>query len=253
MKNDSDFEGKVAVVTGAGGGMGLEISNSLVSRGAAVVMLDLKDQPPLVKAKKNRCLYCQGDLTDEEFVIHSIATGSQKFNRIDYLVNAAGILLFGDDRSIMEIDFATWDRVFEVNLKASAYVARACIPHMLAGDGGAMVHISTIQCFRGDDKPQDAYQASKAGLVALSKSLAIQFAGQGIRSNIIAPGMIDTPLQARWNKDPALKQRITDSIPLKRLGTAADIANACLFLLSDHAGYITGTEVIVDGGLLAKP
>ena len=247
-----DFKDKVAVVTGASGGMGQQISLDLMNAGARVIMMDLKDEPEEAKYHSGNCLFCQGDVTNEDFVNDSINHGVEKFGRLDFLVNAAGILLFGVDESVVDMDLNVWDRVFDVNIKACAYTVRASVPYMKK-HGGAMVHISTIQCYRGDDKPQDAYQASKAGLIALSKSLAIQFAAQGIRSNIIAPGMIQTPLQARWEQDLELKEAITDYVPLKRIGDAKDISNACLFLLSTASSYITGTEVIVDGGLLAKP
>jgi NAD(P)-dependent dehydrogenase (short-subunit alcohol dehydrogenase family) len=119
--------------------------------------------------------------------------------------------------------------------------------------GGAMVHISSIQCLRGDPVPQDAYQASKAGLIALSKSLAIQYAKDGIRSNALLPGPTLSPMQARWEDKPDVQARVSARIPLGRLGTVQDQANACLFLLSDKAAYITGTELIVDGGVTALP
>jgi 3-oxoacyl-[acyl-carrier protein] reductase len=124
---------------------------------------------------------------------------------------------------------------------------------MKQSGGGAMVHVSSTQCLRGDDRPQDAYQAAKAAIIALSKSLAIQFAGDGIRSNVLIPGPTASPMQARWDEDPALMQSTAAVIPLGRVGTTQDMSNAILFLLSDHAAYITGTELLVDGGLLARP
>ncbi len=116
-----------------------------------------------------------------------------------------------------------------------------------------MVHVSSIQCLRGDDRPQDAYQVAKAGILALSKSIAIQFAREKIRSNVILPGPTESPMQARWQADPAMKHRTAAAVPLGRVGTTADMAAACLFLLSDRAAWITGTELIVDGGLMARP
>ncbi len=116
-----------------------------------------------------------------------------------------------------------------------------------------MVHFSTIQALRGDRLPQDAYQAAKAGLIALSKSLAVQFANAGIRSNCILPGGALTPLQQRWLDDPALAAKAAAAVPLGRLGTARDLANACLFLLSEKAAFITGIDLIVDGGVTALP
>ncbi len=116
-----------------------------------------------------------------------------------------------------------------------------------------MVHISSIDALSGDDKPQDAYGASKAAMIRLSKSFAIQFASSGIRSNIILPGPIETGMQIRWKKNPKAKNSLEKFIPLNRVGKPEDIVNSAVFLLSDEANYVTGTEIIVDGGLTAKP
>ena len=110
-----------------------------------------------------------------------------------------------------------------------------------------------MDALSGDDKPQDAYGASKAAMIRLSKSLAIQFAQYNIRSNIVLPGSIDTPMQDRWKNNPKAKKELSKLIPLKRIGKPEDIAHAILFLLSDEGNYITGTEIIVDGGITAKP
>ena len=118
---------------------------------------------------------------------------------------------------------------------------------------GSMVHVSSIDALSGDDKPQDAYGASKAAMIRLSKSLAIQLASYNIRSNIILPGPIETGMQIRWKKNPKAKKNLEKFIPLNRVGKPSDISNACVFLLSDEADYITGTEITVDGGLTAKP
>ena len=115
------------------------------------------------------------------------------------------------------------------------------------------VHIASIDALRGDEQPQDAYGASKAGVIRLSKSLAIQFAKDGIRSNTILPGPVLSPMQARWEGDPIAFNAIERYVPLGRVGQTQDIANACLFLLSEEASFITGTELAVDGGCLAKP
>jgi 3-oxoacyl-[acyl-carrier protein] reductase len=114
-----------------------------------------------------------------------------------------------------------------------------------------MVHFSTIQWMRGDPQPQDAYQASKAAVCAISRSLAMQLAADGIRSNSICPGPTLTPLQARWDTEK-IRGQVADYVPLKRIGTAQDMANAALFLLSDGASYITGIELVVDGGVLLR-
>lgn len=246
-----DYTGRHAVVTGAGGGMGEAIAAKLLAAGATVTAIDVKPKPEGFAGAGDRIDYCQGDLTDAAFVAEAINRAGERHGSIDYLVNVAGVLWFGRDKSVLEMDMDVWDQVFNINLKAMALTARAAVPFMRkTGRGGAMVHFSTIQWYRGDPKPQDAYQASKAGVCALSKSLAMQLAAESIRSNAICPGMTLTPLQARWDEETV--KAIGNYAPLGRVGTADDMANAALFLLSDAASYITGIEVAVDGGLLMK-
>ena len=118
---------------------------------------------------------------------------------------------------------------------------------------GSIVHISSIDALSGDNKPEDAYGSSKAALLRLSKSISIQFASKNIRSNSILPGPVETPMQERWKKNPESKKNLSKVIPLRRVGKPSDIANSTMFLLSDESSFITGTELIVDGGLRAKP
>ena len=157
------------------------------------------------------------------------------------------------DKSVVDMDMDVFDRVMAINLKSHALTARHAIPAMAASGGGAMVHIASVDALRGDDKPQDAYGASKAALIRLSKSLAIQFAGAGIRSNSILPGPVMSPMQERWQGEDHVLAAIAGHVPVGRIGTTQDIADACLFLLSDKASFITGTELIVDGGCTALP
>jgi NAD(P)-dependent dehydrogenase (short-subunit alcohol dehydrogenase family) len=249
MRRAEGFAGRSAVVTGAGGGMGLQVALDLQEAGALVVGVDLKERP----AELAEALYEQGDVSDERFVGEAIARAFAANGRLDYLVNAAGVLLFGQDRSLTEVDLAVWDRVLAINLTGCMLTARHAIPHMRTSGGGAFVHVSSIQCLRGDDRPQDAYQVAKAGLLALSKSIAIQFAPEKIRSNVILPSATESPMQARWEQDPELKRATAAGVPLGRVGTVRDMASACLFLLSDDASFITGTELLVDGGRMALP
>ena len=124
---------------------------------------------------------------------------------------------------------------------------------MMKNKFGSMVHISSIDSLSGDNKPQDAYGSSKAALLRLSKSISIQYANKNIRSNSILPGPIETPMQKRWKENPESKKNLSKFIPLQRVGKPSDIANATIFLLSNESSFITGTELIVDGGLTAKP
>jgi NAD(P)-dependent dehydrogenase (short-subunit alcohol dehydrogenase family) len=246
------FEGRAAVITGAGGGMGLQISSDLIALGADVLMLDIKDDPG-VPGGPGRAVYCQLDLIDENAVGEAMTAFHKETGRLDYLGNIAGLLLWEEDKSVVDGSRRGWDRSLEVNLTAVRNTIRHAVPLMLETGGGAMVHVSSIQCMRGDPAPQDAYQAAKAGVLALSRSIAIQYAAKGIRSNAILPGVILTPMQARLDNDRDMRDAAAAMVPLGRLGTPQDLANACLFLLSDLAGYITGVDLTVDGGLMVLP
>ena len=250
MDWSTDFSGKSAFVTGAGGGMGLAVATGLLKAGADVTLFDLKEAPDGLPEGAD---YVQGDVSDSAAVSAAIEARAAASGRLDYLVNAAGVLWFERDKSAVDMDLEVWDQVMSINLKSVVHTVRSAVPLMKKSGGGAMVHISTIQCLRGDTAPQDAYQASKAGMVALSKSVAIQFAADKIRSNVVFPGPCLTPMQQRWYDDPSQGEAIADYVPLKRLGTPEDMANACLFLLSGAAGFVTGTELTVDGGVTALP
>lgn len=247
------FKGKSALVCGAGGGIGLATANQLLAAGIDVALADIKDQPADIANSAGQATYYQGDLSDEAFVSQLAADVAAAQGGIDYLVNTTGVLWFDRDRSVLEMDMDTWDRVFQINLKSFALSVRHVAAHMRARGGGAMVHIASIDALRGDGKPQDAYGAAKAGVIRLSKSLAIQLAPDAIRSNTILPGPVRSPMQARWADDPEALAALSAHIPLGRVGSAEDIAGACLFLLSDAAAFITGTELIVDGGCTARP
>ena len=248
-----NFKGKSAVVTGASGGMGLEVSKSLSKSGISVLMLDIKAPDKSFLEKNQKCVFKKVDVTNLKKLKSEIDHFYKKNKSIDYLINTTGVLWFDKDVSAVDIQTTTWDKVFEINLKSMMYLSKIIVPLMKKNKFGSMVHISSIDALSGDDKPQDAYGASKAAMIRLSKSLAIQFASNNIRSNIILPGPIETGMQKRWKKNPKAKKNLEKFIPLNRVGKPTDISNACVFLLSDEASYITGTEITVDGGLTAKP
>jgi 3-oxoacyl-[acyl-carrier protein] reductase len=242
-----DFDGKTAVITGAAGGVGYETVAMLVAEGADVHIIDLLD-PPALPEGAGRTTYHQGDLCDWDFV-SGVFDG---LKRLDYLVNGAGVLWFGKDVSAIDIELDTWDQVMDINLKTMVLTMKCAVP-MMEARGGSIVNIASIQSLRGDPVPQDAYQASKAGVIALTKSIAVQYARFGVRANSVLPGGSWTPLQERWDRDPEAAKRAAAAVPLRRVGRADDIANAIVFLLSDKASWITGTELIVDGGITALP
>jgi NAD(P)-dependent dehydrogenase (short-subunit alcohol dehydrogenase family) len=238
-------------VTGAASGIGHAVALGILEAGGAVAMIDVKPRPRDFEHHGERALFAQGDLTDEAFVRRTIDDAAERFGRLDYLANIAGVLWFGRDASLLDMDLRIWDQVFAINLKSMVHTARAVVPHMRKGGGGAMVHFSTIQCLRGDPVPQDAYSASKAGVGALSRSLAMQLAADRIRSNAIYPGPTLTPMQDRWNTEQKIAA-VAQWVPLGRVASPAELANPVLFLLSDAASYITGVDLVVDGGVLLK-
>ena len=247
------FSGKVAIVTGAASGMGLAITNELINQNAQVGALDVQAlSEQLKKNDPNNLKFVNCDVSDESQVKKAIEQIYSKFGKLDFLVNAAGVLWIGKDVSVVETDVDIWNKVMNINLRGMANTVKFSTPLMKKDGGGSMVHFSTVQCMRGDDRPQDAYQASKAGMIALSKSIAVQFGKYGIRSNTILPWQIETPMQVRWKSNPELKKKTIKGIPLGRVGTVEDMVHACLFLLSEKASFITGTELVVDGGYLAN-
>ena len=244
------FKGKVAVVTGGSGGIGLDVSKKLAKLKIKVLILDI-NKPNI---SKNKFIYFEKvDLSNENEINQAINKFIKKEKRIDYIVNAAGVLWFDKDIGLEKIKNDIWDKVFSINLKSMLIVLKKILPNMKKNKFGSIVNISSIDALSGDDKPQEAYGASKAAMIRLSKSIAIQYANKNIRSNSILPGPVDTPMQKRWKKNPNAKKNLTKIIPLQRVGKPENIADTVLFLLSEQSSFITGTEIIVDGGLKARP
>ena len=205
------YKGKTAIVTGASGGMGLEISKKLSQNNISVLMLDLQSPSEDFLDKNKNCQFKKVDVTNFNKMKSYIDVFYKKHGSIDYLVNTTGVLWFDKDVSAVNINSNIWDKVFEINLKSMMYLSKIIIPKMKKNKFGSMVHISSIDALSGDDKPQDAYGASKAAMIRLSKSFAIQFASNNIRSNIILPGAIETGMQKRWKKKPLAKKKIRKS------------------------------------------
>ena len=244
------FKGKVAVVTGGSGGIGLDVSKKLAKLKIKVLILDI-NKPNI---SKNKFIYFEKvDLSNQNEINQVINKFIKKEKRIDYIVNAAGVLWFDKDIGLEKIKNDIWDKVFSINLKSMLIVIKKILPKMKKNKFGSIVNISSIDALSGDDKPQEAYGASKAAMIRLSKSIAIQYANKNIRSNSILPGPVETPMQKRWKKNPNAKKNLTKIIPLQRVGKPENIADTVLFLLSEQSCFITGTEIIVDGGLKARP
>ena len=247
-----NFSGRVALITGGSGGIGLSIVKKLIENKIKVIILDINTPNKKVLLSK-LVEFKKTDLSDYRSLQSSLKEIKKKNKKIDYVINAAGVLWFDKDISLEKISINTWEKVLAINLNSIVIVLQTILPLMKKNKFGSIVHISSIDALSGDDKPQDAYGTSKAALLRLSKSISIQYAGKNIRSNSILPGPIETPMQKRWKTNPKAKKDLSKIIPLQRVGDPADIANSTIFLLSDESSFITGTELIVDGGLTARP
>jgi len=247
-----NFSGRTALITGGSGGIGLSIVEKLIKNKIKVIILDINS--PNKKILLNKLVeFKKIDLSDYKNLKICLKEIRKKYKKIEYIINAAGVLWFDKDIGLEKIRLDTWEKVLSINLSSIVVVLQSILPLMKKNKFGSIVHISSIDALSGDDKPQDAYGSSKAALLRLSKSISIQYASKNIRSNSILPGPIETPMQKRWEKNPESKKNLSKVIPLKRVGKPTDIANSAIFLLSDESSFITGTELIIDGGLRAKP
>ena len=250
------LKNKVALITGAGMGMGREASVLFAAEGARIVVCDINEQAAretvaLVEKANGKAIAVAGDVAVEADVKRMVEEGVRAFGALHVLYNNAGVLWKDKDRSVLETDGAQWDRVMGINLKSVFWVTKHGIPHLRAAGGGSIILIGSVSALAGFTRAQDAYTAAKGALISLNKSLAIQFAKDQIRSNVIHPGIIETPLQAPYLTDE-LRAEFRTGIPLGRIGQPRDIANAALFLASDESGFMTGAEMIVDGGFMAQ-
>ena len=247
-----NFSGRTALITGGSGGIGLSIVEKLIKNKIKVIILDINT--PSKKILLNKFIeFKKIDLSDYKNLQLCLTELKRKYKKIEYVINAAGVLWFDKDVSLEKISLTTWEKVLSINLNSIVIVLQSILPLMKKNKFGSIVHISSIDALSGDDKPQDAYGSSKAALLRLSKSISIQYANKNIRSNSILHGPIETPMQERWKKNPESKKNLSKVIPLGRVGKPVDIANSTIFLLSDESGFITGVELIVDGGLTARP
>jgi NAD(P)-dependent dehydrogenase (short-subunit alcohol dehydrogenase family) len=248
--------GKVALITGAGMGMGREAARLFAEQGARVIVADISREAAygtvdLVKKAAGEAVAVIGDVAIEADVKRMVEEGVQTFGALHILYNNAGVLWKDRDRSVLETDEANWQRVMAINLKSVFWVTKYGIPHLQRAGGGSIILVGSVSALAGFTRAQDAYTAAKGALISLNKSLAIQFAKDKIRTNIIHPGIVDTPLQAPYLTE-ALRQEFESGIPLGRIAHPREIAYVALFLASDESSYMTGAELVVDGGFMAQ-
>jgi NAD(P)-dependent dehydrogenase (short-subunit alcohol dehydrogenase family) len=244
---------KVVLVTGAGSGMGRVASVMFAREGARIVANDfvaegLQRTVDDVKGQGGEIVGVQGDVSKSADVARAVAEGVKAFGKLNVLYNNAGIFP-DEDSSVVDTPEETLERTLDVNLKGVFLSCKHGVPELLKAGGGSIVNIASFVALMGCTVPQDAYTASKGGVLALTKSLAVQYGRKGIRANAICPGPIETPLLRELLKDEAKRNLRLNRIPLGRFGKAEDVVYAGIFLASDESSWMTGTTFSVDGGI----
>lgn len=247
---------KVALITGSASGMGQVAAEIFAREGASVVITDIaseagEETAQRIRSAGGQAIFIRANVASEAEVEQMIAAAINAFGRIDVLYNNAGIMP-DDDGSVVDLSESTWNRIMDVNLKSTLLCSKYTLPHMVRAGRGSIINIASFVAFMGCTVPQDAYTASKGGLLALTKSFAVQYGPHGIRCNAICPGPIETPLlRTLWVNEEARDLRL-QRIPLGRFGAPEDIVYLALYLASDESTWTTGAWLTVDGGITSN-
>lgn len=246
------LEGKVAIITGAAGGMGAEEARLFAREGAKVVIADvLDDEGKQVEAEiaesGGEATYVHTNVTSEHSWERLIAETISQYGRLDILVNNAGV---SSGSEVDRLDFGGWKRIMDVNATGVFLGTKYAVEQMRETGGGSIVNISSIMGFVGGDGGHPAYHASKGAVRIFTKAMAVQYGPDGIRVNSVHPGFMPPMRTAR--PDPEGREDLIRQTPLRRTGEIIEVANGVLFLASDEASFITGTELVIDGGFIAR-
>jgi NAD(P)-dependent dehydrogenase (short-subunit alcohol dehydrogenase family) len=249
------LDGKVALITGAANGMGREAALLFAQEGASVAVADFDEAAGTgVVAEIGRAggtaTFVPVDVADGESVRSMVASTVDLLGGLHVLYNNAGIFP-ADDGGVTETPEPTWSKVMDVNLKGVWLGCKHGIPAMLDSGGGSIINVASFVALMGAATAQIAYTASKGGVLAMTREIAVEYARRGIRANSLCPGPIATDLLEALLRDPEQRQRRMVHIPMGRLGEARELALAALFLASDDSSYMTGQQLVVDGGITA--
>jgi NAD(P)-dependent dehydrogenase (short-subunit alcohol dehydrogenase family) len=248
------LQDKVAVITGAGSGMGRVAAQMFAAEGAKVVVAEFaadagEETVRQVIDSGGEASFVKTDVSHEDDARAMIDHAVERFGRIDVLYNNAGIMPEAD-HSVTDTDVAVWDQVMAVNLRGVFLGCKYAIPRMVEQGSGSVINISSFVALLGCSVPQDAYTASKGAVLSLTRSLAVQFGPKGVRSNAICPGPIETPLLMDWLlKDEAAKQLRLARNPTGRFGKPEEIVNTAIYLASDESRWTNGAHFVIDGGI----
>lgn len=241
------FEGRAAVVTGGASGIGRAVAEGFASAGARVAIFDLAGASEAAADLGSDVLGITGDVTDADAVAAAWSRVVERFGRLDFLVNSAGVRQLSP---LLEQPAELWRRTIDINLTGTFICAQAAARIMVAHGGGAIVNLASMAGVLSLTR-RSAYNASKAGVMSLTRSFAAELAGSGVRCNAVAPGVIETPLAAPYFEDEAMRRLLTEHTPQGRWGQVADVVGPVLFLCSDAAAHLHGATVAVDGGWTA--
>jgi NAD(P)-dependent dehydrogenase (short-subunit alcohol dehydrogenase family) len=248
---------KVAVITGAGSGMGKKAAEMFAAEGAKVAVLERNEEVGREAAESivrqgGEAAFFPCDVADEASVKQAIEGAHQRFGRLDVLYNNAGIMPEAD-HSVIDTSVEVWDQVMAVNVRGIFLTCKYTIPHMIRQGKGSIINIASFVALVGCSVPQDAYTASKGAVISLTKSLAIQFRPKGIRSNVICPGPIETPLMTEWLlKDEEARRIRLSRQPSGRFGRPEDIVHCAIYLASDESDWTNGAVITIDGGITSN-
>ncbi|MGZ4678314.1 MAG: glucose 1-dehydrogenase [Acidimicrobiia bacterium] len=249
------LDGKVALITGAGNGMGRVASVLFAEEGARVVVADWSEEGgretvAAVEAAGGEAAFVKVDVARADQVEAMVAFTMERFGAMNVLYNNAGIFP-ADDGGVTDTPEPTWDRVMDINLKGVWLGCKYGVPAMLESGGGSIVNVASFVALMGAATAQIAYTASKGGVLAMTREIAVEYGRRNIRANSLCPGPIATPMLEELMSDPERKQRRLVHIPMGRLGQAEELARAALFLASDESSFMTGAQLVVDGGITA--